>query len=40
MYPKLWEATGLGYSAVLDRLVLELAFDRHAGKQSLRTSYP
>ena len=39
MFPKLWEATGLGYSAVLDRLV-ELAFERHAGKQSLRTSYP
>ncbi len=39
MFPKLWEATGLGYSAVLDRLV-ELAFDWHAGKQSLRTSYP
>ncbi len=30
---------GLGYPAVLDRLV-ELAFERHAGKQSLRTSYP
>ena len=39
MFPKLWEATGLGYSAVLDRLV-ELALERHAGKQSLRTSYP
>ncbi len=39
MFPKLWEATGLGYSAILDRLV-ELAFERHAGKQSLRTSYP
>jgi D-alanine-D-alanine ligase len=39
MFPKLWEATGLSYSAVLDRLV-DLAFERHAGKQSLRTSYP
>ena len=39
MFPKLWEATGLGYPAVLDRLV-ELALERHAGKQSLRTSYP
>jgi D-alanine-D-alanine ligase len=39
MFPKLWEATGLGYSALLDRLVT-LAFERHAGKQSLRTSYP
>jgi D-alanine-D-alanine ligase len=39
MFPKLWEATGLGYAAILDRLV-ELAFERHAGKQNLRTSYP
>lgn len=39
MFPKLWEATGLTYPAVLDRLI-ELAFERHAGKQGLRTSYP
>jgi D-alanine-D-alanine ligase len=39
MFPKLWEATGLSYPALLDRLV-KLAFERHAGKQSLRTSYP
>lgn len=39
MFPKLWEASGLTFAAVLDRLV-ELAFERHAGKQSLRTSYP
>jgi len=39
MFPKLWEAAGVGYAEVLDRLV-ELAFERHAGKQSLRTSYP
>jgi D-alanine-D-alanine ligase len=39
MFPKLWEATGLGYAAVLDRLV-ELALERHAGKQALRTTYP
>jgi D-alanine-D-alanine ligase len=39
MFPKLWEATGLGYSAVLDRLI-ELALERHAGKQALRTTYP
>ena len=39
MFPKLWEATGLAYPEVLDRLI-ELAFERHAGKQSLRTSYP
>jgi D-alanine-D-alanine ligase len=29
MYPKLWEASGLPYSALLDRLI-ELAVDRHA----------
>ena len=28
MYPKLWEASGIAYSALLDRLV-QLAFDRH-----------
>jgi D-alanine-D-alanine ligase len=28
MYPRLWEASGLAYSALLDRLV-ELAFARH-----------
>lgn len=39
MFPKLWEATGLGYPALLDRLV-ELAFERHAAKQALRTSRP
>ena len=39
MFPKLWEATGLGYAAVLDRLV-ELALERHASKQALRTTYP
>jgi len=28
MYPKLWEASGLSYRALVDRLI-ELAFDRH-----------
>ena len=37
MYPKLWEASGLSYSSLLDQLI-ELAFDRHASKQSLKTS--
>lgn len=37
MYPKLWEASGLSYSALLDRLIA-LALERHAEKQSLRTS--
>jgi D-alanine-D-alanine ligase len=37
MYPKLWEATGLGYAGLLDRLIA-LAFERHAARQALRTS--
>jgi D-alanine-D-alanine ligase len=39
MYPKLWEASGLPYTALLDRLVA-LALERHGRKQRLRTSYP
>ena len=38
MYPKLWEATGLGYSELLTRLV-DLALERHAVRSSLATSY-
>ena len=37
MYPKMWEATGLGYSELLDRLI-ELAIERHEEKQSTRFS--
>jgi len=37
-YPKLWAASGLPYSKLLDRLV-ELAFERHAEKKKLRTRY-
>jgi D-alanine-D-alanine ligase len=37
MFPKLWAATGLDFSPLLDRLV-DLAFERHAAKQRLRTS--
>jgi D-alanine-D-alanine ligase len=37
MYPKLWEASGLPYPALLDRLIA-LALERHAEKQALRTS--
>jgi D-alanine-D-alanine ligase len=32
MYPKLWEASGLKYSALITRLI-ELAQERHADKQ-------
>ncbi len=38
MYPKLWEATGLGYSQLIDRLI-ELAFERHREKSRNLTSY-
>jgi D-alanine-D-alanine ligase len=37
MYSKMWEASGLSYQALVDRLI-ELAFERHAVKQQLRTS--
>ncbi len=37
MYPKLWEASGLTYAQLLDRLV-ELAIERHQEKQRNRTS--
>jgi D-alanine-D-alanine ligase len=39
MYPKLWSATGIEYSALLDRLIA-LAVERHEEKQGLRTSAP
>ena len=38
MYPKLWEASGVPYSDLLDRLI-ELALDRHREKKRLRTSF-
>ncbi|OGO15410.1 MAG: D-alanine--D-alanine ligase A [Chloroflexi bacterium RBG_16_48_8] len=38
MYPKLWEATGLTYSDLLDRLI-DLAFERHAQKMQLLRTY-
>ena len=38
MYPKLWEATGLSYPRLLDRLI-ELAIERFEQKQNLRTVY-
>jgi len=37
MYSKMWEASGLAYPALLDRLIA-LALERHAAKQRLRTS--
>jgi D-alanine-D-alanine ligase len=37
MYPKLWEATGLDYAALLERLIA-LALERHAERQERRTT--
>jgi D-alanine-D-alanine ligase len=37
MYSKMWEASGLPYARLLDRLIA-LAIERHAEKQQLRTS--
>ena len=37
MYSKMWEASGVPYQALVDKL-LDLAFERHAIKQQLRTS--
>jgi D-alanine-D-alanine ligase len=37
MYPKMWEASGLPYPELIDRLIA-LALERHAEKQQLRTS--
>jgi D-alanine-D-alanine ligase len=37
MFAKLWEASGVAYPALVDRLIA-LAIERHAEKQELRTS--
>ncbi len=37
MYPKMWEASGLPYPALIDRLI-ELAMERHEARRSLRYS--
>jgi len=37
MYSKMWDASGVGYGALVDRLI-QLALERHADKQRLRTS--
>lgn len=38
MYPKLWEASGLSYSKLLDRLI-ELAMEKKKQKDELKRSY-
>ncbi|NOT37555.1 MAG: D-alanine--D-alanine ligase [Saprospiraceae bacterium] len=37
MYPKLWEATGIGYKELLDKLIV-LALERHQRNMNLHTS--
>lgn len=38
MYPKLWEASGIPFPQLIDRLI-SLAIQRHAEKKKLRTKY-
>jgi D-alanine-D-alanine ligase len=38
MYPKLWEASGIPYAELIDRLI-QLALERHADKLRLETSF-
>jgi len=38
MYPKLWEASGITYSELIDRLI-DLAIERHGDKNRSRTSF-
>jgi D-alanine-D-alanine ligase len=38
MYPKLWEASGLAYPELLDRLI-ELALERHADRMRSERSF-
>jgi D-alanine-D-alanine ligase len=38
MYPKLWEASGISYAELIDRLI-ELALERHADKKRSKTSH-
>ena len=38
MYPKLWEASGISYSELIDRLI-ELALERHEDKQQSRATF-
>ena len=39
MYPKLWEASGISYPKLIDRLI-ELAFERYNDKKRNRISFP
>jgi D-alanine-D-alanine ligase len=37
MYPKLWEASGIPYTRLIDRLI-QLALERNRSERNLRTS--
>ena len=37
MYPKLWQASGVSYSALIDELIA-LALERHARRAKFRTT--
>ena len=38
MYPRMWEKSGLAYSALIDRLI-QLALERYADRKKSKTSY-
>ena len=38
MYPKLWEASGISYTELIDRLI-QLAIERHEREKAVATSY-
>lgn len=38
MYPRMWQATGLGYTELIDRLI-QLALERHADKRTSKIAY-
>jgi len=38
MYPKLWEASGVAYSDLIDRLI-ELAMERHKDRQQTQSVF-
>jgi D-alanine-D-alanine ligase len=38
MYPKMWEASGISYTALIDRLI-QLALEHHADKKRSKTTY-
>ena len=38
MYPKLWEASGIGYSELIDRLI-QLSIERYESEKGLETSF-